>query len=485
MERKGTKMNLDLDSGLRKEIFHYVLDRIEQFYEKKSNMHLTPNGAIEDMRAFIEGHELRFGMDYQSALASVINGLEEYTVNTAHPNYFGLFNPRPNFAGIIADLITASYNPQLAVWSHAPYAVEVESKLIQDFAVQFGLDADSSDGVFAAGGAEANLTAVLCALNDRYPFFHKTGFSTFDRKPVILCSAEAHHSMQKAAKVVGLGSDSIKVIPADRDLRLDLQGLKRTIQALKEDGASPLMIAGTAGTTGTGAIDPLVEIHDICRDEKIWFHVDGAYGGAAMLSKNLRPYLAGIESADSITFDAHKWMSVPMGASIFLTGKKDILRKTFQINAEYMPKEVSDVHPIDPFSHSIQWSRRFIGLKVYISLLFYGWKGYEEMIDRQVELGELLRTQLVRNRWELKNSTPLPVVCFTDTRYEGRRDFCQALVDRLVKTGKAWVSTYPVLGIPTIRACVTNYASGEAEINDFINEVNKARAWYEEYARNE
>ena len=133
------------------------------------------------------------------------------------------------------------------------------------------------------------------------------------------------------------------------------------------------MINGTAGTTGTGTIDELNQLSFICKKNNIWFHVDAAYGGGAILSQDLKHQLTGIEKSDSITFDAHKWMSVPMGTSIFLTSKNDILSKTFRITTEYMPKEADKLTITEPFTHSIQWSRRFIGLKVYLPLLFYGW----------------------------------------------------------------------------------------------------------------
>ena len=164
-------------------------------------------------------------------------------------------------------------------------------------------------------------------------------------------------------------------------------------------GHQPLMIVATAGTTGTGAIDDLAAISKIAKKYQLWFHVDGAYGGAAILNSNLKATLKGIETSDSIILDAHKWLSLPMGISLFLTSNKNILNKTFRITTEYMPREANELPIANLFSHSIQWSRRFIGLKLYLSLLFYGWEGYDQIIEHQRQLGVFLKAQLIASNW--------------------------------------------------------------------------------------
>jgi len=177
---------------------------------------------------------------------------------------------------------------------------------------------------------------------------------------------------------------------------------------------APFLVAGTAGTTGAGIIDPLPALADLCARERLWLHVDAAWGGAAALVPEMRSVLAGIERADSITFDAHKWLSVPMGAGIFLTRHRDILDRTFRITTEYMPREAEGMEVTEPYTHSMQWSRRFIGLKVFLTLAVAGWDGYAAAIRHQAAMGDLLRRELSENGWEIVNPTALPVVCFRD-----------------------------------------------------------------------
>ena len=389
-------------------------------------------------------------------------------VHITNPNYYGLYNPRPNIAGIMADMISAFMNPQMAAWSHAPYAVEIENHLIQEFGRRFGYA--ESDGVFAAGGAEANLTAVLCALNHRYDRFAQDGMFGVEKRPIIYCSAESHHSINKAAKTVGLGYDSVKMIPVRADLKMDTQLLKDQIKSDLVEGYDPCMIIGTAATTGTGTFDPLEELADIADQHQLWFHVDAAYGGAAVLHPGLLPYLSGTERSHSITFDAHKKMSVPMGTSLFITSDTDILHKTFRISAEYMPKEGADLAITDPFTHSLQWSRRFIGLKLYLSLATFGWKGYEEVLQHQCNMGDHMRTGLIDSGWTIENDTPLPVICFTHPKLNDQQH--TVLLQAILKTGEVWISQYPVHGKTTLRACITNYDTQQEHVDKLIVLIN-------------
>lgn len=464
-------MQFDFDNKQRKEILEIVFEKLENYYSSTQDFKTNPDLDINKIRESLLSTELVNGIKPDKAIQHVTNGLETFSVHTPHPKYFGLFNPRSNYAGIIADLITATYNPQLAAWSHAPFAVEVEELIIREFANKFGYD-KNADGVFTTGGAEANLTAILCALNHKYQNFAKDGVFGLDKKPVVFCSAEAHHSIQKAAKVVGIGYNLVKSIPITDELKLDTEILQQKLNELDSSIYAPLMIIGTAGTTGTGTIDELNQLSSICKKNNIWFHVDAAYGGGAILSQDLKHQLIGIEKSDSITFDAHKWMSVPMGTSIFLTSRNDILGKTFRITTEYMPKEADKLTITEPFTHSIQWSRRFIGLKVYLSLLFYGWQGYEQTINHQAKMGQYLKNQLIENGWKIKNNTDLPVVCFAKSEFETDSNFPKEILDKILAKGKSWLSVYPINGIPTFRACITNYSTTEKEIDELVDELN-------------
>ncbi|MDX2245474.1 MAG: pyridoxal-dependent decarboxylase [Bacteroidia bacterium] len=462
----------DLFPAERKQLMDVVLQRLEAYYAHTQNFAVTPVLDPEEIRKNARQFDFSQPENPEPALHKILDALEKFTVHTPHPSYFGLFNPRANFAGIMADLISAVFNIQMAAWSHAPFAVEVENYLIQVFGEKFGYDPGNIDGVFATGGAEANLTAVLCALNFHLPSFASEGLVGLTTQPVMYGSAEAHHSLVKAARTVGLGYHSVRNIPTRENHRMDTAFLEKSIQDDLNKGFSPFMVTGTAGTTGPGAIDDLQVIAAICQKYNLWFHVDAAYGGAVVLHPEFRDWIGGIESSDSITFDVHKWLSVPMACSMFITRHTDILHKTFSIHTGYMPRDAKNLSVTDPFTHSIQWSRRFIGFKLYLSLVIFGWEGYKRIIKHQVDMGNLLKKQLADSNWSIENDSLLPIVCFTDPKLGKNDTFASALCEAVVKSGKAWISVYPVKGVSTLRACITNYATTEKEITELVFLLN-------------
>jgi glutamate/tyrosine decarboxylase-like PLP-dependent enzyme len=416
----------------------------------------------------------------EEAIAFAVKGLSEHQVHTPHPRYFGLFNPAPTTMGIAADALVAAFNPQLAAWSHSPFAAEVEEHLVRSFGARFGYPSDEIDGVFASGGAEANHTALLTALVDAFPAFAEGGARALDRAPVLYVSAEAHHSFAKAARLSGLGTRAVRSVGVDASLRMDPQALAARIARDRAGGHAPFMVAATAGTTSAGAIDPLDTVAAIARREGLWLHVDAAWGGAAAFVPEMRSLLAGIERADSITFDAHKWLSAPMGAGLYLTRRRGILERTFRVDAGYMPKDAAGLPVGDPFSRSIQWSRRFIGLKVFLSLAVAGWDGYAEALRHMASMGRALRQGLVAHGWEPVNDTPLPLVCFVDARHpEGRSvERIEALARRVVGSGRAWISSVRLgpEALPALRACITNYRTDEADVAALLKALEEARS---------
>ena len=468
-------VNFDLDADSRAKGFQQVCSRLEKFYSDTKALPVIPKVSPLELREQIASVDLQSGFGLSKAIDHVARGLEDYAVHTPHPKYFGLFNPRANFPSIVADLMTAAYNPQMAAWSHAPFAAEVEARLIREFATKFGYDAEDCHGTFTSGGTEANFTAVLCALNDHFADFANVGLVGIENRPIVYCSAEAHHSIHRSCRSAGLGYESIKSIETDESQRINVEKLERLINEDVASGFHPLMVVGTGGTTGSGAIDDLVGISTIAKKHGLWFHVDAAYGGGAILSRELRTCLAGIGESDSITFDAHKWMSVPMAASMFLTSHRNILAKTFRLTADYMPNDADDLGVEDPFANSMQWSRRFIGLKVYLSLLCFGWDGYEQVVEHQANMADALRQKLRESGWDLHNDSALPIVCFSHKDVLQQKA-SEVVLQRLYESGQSWVSLYPIKGVQTFRACITNYQTSENDLDEFVSELNQHRA---------
>lgn len=200
--------------------------------------------------------------------------------------------------------------------------------------------------------------------------------------------------------------------------------------------------------------------------------MDAAYGGAAALSDRLRPALAGIERADSVTVDAHKWLSVPMGAGAFLCTDAAGLAETFRVTTSYMPDDVPDT--VDPYTSGQQWSRRFIGLKLFLSLAVAGRAGYAEQLERDADLADLLRARLTETGWDIVNDTPLPVVCFTDPNNNSHAHHT-ALTRTVVDDGRAWISPVTPPGRPALRACIISHRTTPTDVEALVQAVNAAR----------
>src|SRR6266446_5220072 len=373
---------------------------------------IVPRATPQEIRNYLALHyDFTKRLALESVIADVERMLRTWQVQVTHPRYFGLFNPSVTLASIIADTLVAMYNPQLATWRTSPAANEIERHTLAWLAGKFGLPANAVAS-FTSGGAEANLSAVIVALTRAFPDYGEHGLRRLAASPTLYLTEESHHSFNKIAHMTGLGRNAIRTIATDRRLRMDLGDLARRVAEDRRNGLAPFMVVGTAGTTAAGAIDPLPDLARFCRSEKLWLHVDAAWGGAAILSPRLRGHLAGIEAADSITCDAHKWFSVPMGAGMFFCRHPDAVGEAFRAQTSYMPGRTAGP-VVDPYTTSVQWSRRFIGLKLFLALAHHGESGYVEMIEHQARMGGVLRESLQRSGWRVVNSTPLPLVCFT------------------------------------------------------------------------
>jgi len=311
----------------------------------------------------------------------------------------------------------------------------------------------------------------LVALTRHFPGYGDAGLRQgVDGQPLIYLSQEAHDSFVKIAHHTGLGRQALRTIPADGALRLDVAALEAQWESDRAAGHRPFLVVGTAGTTSAGVVDPLPALAAFCRERGLWFHVDAAWGGAAALSPRLRPAVQGIEQADSITCDAHKWFSVSMGAGMFFCRHREAVAETFRVRAAYMPGEIQDT--ADPYTTTIQWSRRFIGLKLFMTLAELGDDGLAARIEHQAAMGELLRRELAGAGWQLLNDTPLPVVCFSHPRLTP--DKMAALLDLIYRRGELWISATRLRGqAPALRACVTSPHTGPGDVTFLVQVLER------------
>jgi len=448
-------------------VFDELQTAVAKLESEIANGPIVPAVTPPEIRRHLERYDFARPLPLDDVVTDVETMLRSWQVHVTHPRYFGLFNPSVTAASVVGDTLTAMYNPQLATWRTSPAANEIERHTLGWLTRKFGLPADTSAS-FTSGGAEANLSAVTVALTRRFPAYGTGGARRLPASPTLYLTAESHHSFGKIAHLTGIGREAIRLVATDARLTMDVADLARRVAEDRRDGFAPFMVVGTAGTTGAGAIDPLPELGRFCAAEDLWFHVDAAWGGAAIVSPRLRGHLDGIAAADSITCDAHKWFSVPMAAGMFFCRHPESVAETFRAETSYMPGKTAGP-VVDPYTTSVQWSRRFIGLKLFVALAHHGEAGYVAMIEEQARLGDVLRASLARAGWRLVNTTPLPVVCFTRDGLDTGA-FLAALYRRQI----AWMSEVRLAGgAPVLRACVTSVRTSESDIDWVVREMSE------------
>jgi aromatic-L-amino-acid decarboxylase len=422
---------------------------------------VTPDLNLADFRSELAAFDFRTPHPLGELLSWTIEKMEHGLVHVTHPRYFGSFNPSPTFPAQCADRIAGAFNPQLATWTTSPVAVEIETHVIRSVARRAGLPPEAA-GHFTSGGSEANYTALLCALNRATPEFAMKGARAFAGPPVFYVSQDSHLAWLKIAQEAGIGRSAVRLVATDGLGRIDQNALKDAVISDRLSGHVPIMIVATAGTTTGGMIDPLWACAELARSNDLWYHVDAAWGGALIASDRLRNALAGIERADSLTIDAHKWFATTMGCGMFITKHPQVLSSTFQVSTSFMP---SNLPSLDPYVTSVQCSRRFLGLRMFLSLAAAGWSGYAEHVERSIELTDLLQDKLGAQGWSIANSSPLGVLCLQPPPGFGD---VRSIVARVLASGRAWVAVASFEGSDVIRACVTH---GETTEDDVVKLV--------------
>ncbi|MCU0339733.1 MAG: pyridoxal-dependent decarboxylase [Spirosomaceae bacterium] len=458
------------------DILQRLAIEIQDFYENPSSV--TPTVTAEQVREYLEHYDFQAPVPQNELFGEVMQMMRYWNIQISHPRYFGLFNPAPTLSAIVAEAMVATYNPQMAAWSHAPAANEIERHTLHYIARKIGLLPEhhsNPSGIlaanFTAGGSEANHSAVLVAMAHHFPETLENGLLFLKKQPVLYVSELAHNSFDKIAKHVGLGLNALRIVPVTDDLKMDTAALQSMLTQDKADGFAPFMVVGTAGLTSCGVIDPLSDLAAFCQKHQLWFHVDGAWGGAAVFSPVLKPYLAGIELADSVTIDAHKWFNLTMGAGMFLTRHPQANAAAFNVRADYMPASQEDVAV--PYLTTMQWSRRFIGLKLFMMLADMGEENFAQLMVHQTAMGERFRQKISEAGWQVVNDTPLPVVNFTHPALMEKGLTVDGVLAQLYAEHEVWISSVTLRGQKVFRMCITNFKTTEADV-DFLVERLKS-----------
>jgi aromatic-L-amino-acid/L-tryptophan decarboxylase len=460
---------LHLDLAARRRLWAAAGDAIESYYQDVQRLGSGGPVELRDVEAAVRQFDFDQPLLPEDAVELAIDALRRLEPHDLHPRHFGLFDPAPTAMGVVAEALAAAFNPCLASFAGSPFGVATERHLVRTFGQVFGYETAAIDGTVTSGGSEANLTSVLLALERRFPGYREAGLRAAPGPPVIYATRHAHPSILKAAVVAGLGTAAVRDVPVDSGFRMDARALSRLADADQAAGSVPLLVLATAGTTDAGIVDPIPEVTGAAVQHGLWVHVDAAWGGAAILVPEIREVLTGIERADSIAFDPHKWLSVPMGCGLLINRHPGLLDRAFGVTVAFLAGR--EEAGLDPHTRSIRWSRSFAGLKLLLSLAVAGWSGYREALGRQASLADLLRRRLVADGWELANDTPLPVVCFADPSGTP----AEVVADAVNETGQARIFPVQLGDRVVLRACVTNYATTSSDIDLLVQMLGRAR----------
>lgn len=391
-----------------------------------------------------------------------------YSAGNAHPGFMGWVHGGGTPVGMLAEMLAAGLNANVGGRDQIP--VEVERQVVRWMRELFGFP-DTASGLFVTGTSMANLIALLVARTEAIGIGVRCrGVATVGKRLVAYTSADAHSCIAQAMDLAGLGSDSLRSIPVNRQHQIDIRALEEAVVKDKRAGLTPFFIATTAGTVDVGAIDDLSAVARIAQREKVWFHVDGAYGALGMLAPDVAPRLAGIERADSIAFDFHKWGQVPYDAGFVLVRNGTLHQSTFASPAAYLRRETRGMAGGSPWPCDFgpDLSRGFRALKTWFTIKAYGTAGLGAMISKTCALAQYLK-QCIENdpAFELMAPVALNIVCFR-YRSEHADEVNRNIVADLQESGITAPSTTTVNGCLVIRAAIVNHRTSRSDIDALL-----------------
>lgn len=452
---------------------------VERYFAEMSTAPIIQLPTAADVRSAFAEPLPRHATPFPEALATVRDVIYPLSRHDGHPRFFGYVASPGSAVATMGDLLTAALNANVTSWRSAPAPAEIEHLVIEWIKTAIGFPA-SGAGQLVSGGSMANFSGLAAARSAKAPDFTRTG-DFGPRKPRLYISREGHFSNHKAARLLGYGVENVRTVAVDARFRMDLRDLERQIRADAAAGYAPACVVANAGTTNTGAIDPLAGVADIARRYGMWMHVDGAYGGFARLAPSAREKLAGVELADSVSLDPHKWLYATMGCGCVLYRDPAVARATFAYDADYTrPIGLEHDEAFVFWDFGPELSRPFRALTVWLQFKVHGADALAAAMERNMACARRL-AQLVEEAPDMELLAPveLSVVCFRHRPkgFAGELDaFNERLLVELQRGGSSYLSNTRIDGAFALRACVLNYRTTESDIDRLMEDVRAAGA---------
>ncbi|MCF6306471.1 MAG: aminotransferase class V-fold PLP-dependent enzyme [Flavobacteriaceae bacterium] len=472
---KKNNATLQLSKEEMRAYGYQVVDAVVEHFETQNDKLPVAKASRAEMDQLFLEEAPENATDAKQVLDFVLKEVVTQSTIVSHPKAFSFVPGPSNYISAMADTLATGFNIFSGGWAASPAAAELEVVTLNWLLKIFGFPVKKGGGIFTSGGSLANLTAIVTARRIKCG----DDFSN----AVIYLSDQAHSSNIKAIRILGFKKEQIRIIPTNTEFKFSINKLKNAIAKDRLEGLKPFCLIATAGTTNTGTVDPLTEIAAICKKENIWFHIDGAYGGAAILSKDGKKMLKGIEKADSLTVDPHKWFYQPYEMGCLLVRNTAHLKGTFTETPEYLKDVEGNKSEINFYDHGIQLTRRFRALKFYMSIKTFGLKEFRQAITYNIKLAEEVEDCLRESPfWEVISPATLAVINFRYNPINNKLkekqldELNQYISEKVVATQEALLVTTILHGQTVLRMCLINPRTTMDDIKEtfeLCNEIAK------------
>src|SRR6476659_1180407 len=458
---------------------------ITEYVASLDSRKVTSPATPQELEKIFDEPLPEFGISTEEILSRFTTDVLAHAMQVPSPRYYGQFNPTPLPNGVWADALSSALNQNAGAWRNGPTSAMIEARVLRWLCSLVGYG-PASFGVLASGGTEANLIALKCARDQAHKAAVNSGLRSALGELTVYASEQCHFSIERSLDILGLGRHSLRKVPTDENFHVSPDALQRQLELDREAGCIPCCIIGIAGATSTGVIDPLQTLAVIARENNCWYHVDAAYGGTLAFSQKHRDRLQGIELADSITFDPHKWMFVPFacGAVLVRDGGR-VLRDAFDITPEYLNEDRggTDVE-FDFFRYGQMGTRRFSSLKLWMAIKFMGREGYAQTVERQIDLTNYLAAKLDQSPgFKRVGQVETAVCCFrylSDSVSQlagAEQDRVQQQLQQVIeRSGEAWLTTTVLHGRRALRVNINSFLTEQRHVDVLLQLLKDASA---------
>lgn len=451
-----------------RELGYRVVDALVDYAHNLPDQPVTRYASRATMEELLSRPLPERGSDPDEVLDVVLRDVFSHVAHHSHPRFFGFVSNPSNFVSVLAEALVAGFNPFCGSWLVSSGPSQIELVTIDWLRQICGLP-EGTAGLFVSGGSAANLTALAAARHA------KLGENC--EGATVYCSDQTHSSIHKALTVLGMRADQIRIISSDDQFRLPTESLRQAIETDRATGKRPFCVVASAGTTNTGAVDPLPALAQLCQEQELWLHVDGAYGAPVALTAQGKTILAGLELADSLSLDPHKWLFQPYEIGCVLLRSGNLLHDTFAVHPDYLRDVDRNLQEVNFRDYGIQLTRSFHALKLWMSLTVFGLDAFREAITWGLHLAEIAERAVQQMpHWEVMTPAQLGIITFrfvlpgwTDETADAAN---QAVVDAMIDDGFALVTSTVIHGRTVLRLCTINPRTTEEDVKETLRRLN-------------